>query len=96
MASAFAPGRRAPSALCLRLVRSAGGRSACGPEKQRYDMNAMKRTTRKAVAKAKEAIAEVLGDGDLREEAKADQRNAEEDNPKGYAVKPMGNLDQLT
>jgi hypothetical protein len=56
----------------------------------------MKRTTRKAVAKAKEAIAEVLGDGDLREEAKADQRNAEEDNPKGHAVKPMGNLDQLT
>jgi len=65
-------------------------------KKQRYDMNAMKRTTRKAVAKAKEAIAEVLGDGNLREEAKADQRNAEQDNEKGPTVKPMGNLDQLT
>lgn len=59
-------------------------------------MIAVKRTTRKAVAKAKEAIAEVLGDGNLREEAKADQRMAEEENAKRVAVKPMGNLDQLT
>ena len=49
-----------------------------------------------ASAKAKEAIAEVLGDGKLQEEAKAEQRKAEEEENEPGSLNPLGNLDRLT
>jgi uncharacterized protein YjbJ (UPF0337 family) len=60
-------------------------------------MGTIKRAARQAKGKAKEAIAEVLGDGKLREEAKAEQRGSEpEDDKEPGGVNPLGNLDRLT
>jgi uncharacterized protein YjbJ (UPF0337 family) len=63
-------------------------------------MGTIRRTTRKAAGKAKEAIAEVLGDGKLQEEAKAEQReqrvSEEEKDKEPGSLNPVGNLDRLT
>jgi hypothetical protein len=59
-------------------------------------MGKTKARARKASAKAKEAIAEVLGDGKLQEEAKAEQRKAEEEENEPSSLNPLGNLDRLT
>lgn len=60
-------------------------------------MSTITRAARQAKGKAKEAIAEVLGDGKLQAEARSEQRKSEEDEheePRG--PKPLGNLDRLT
>jgi uncharacterized protein YjbJ (UPF0337 family) len=60
-------------------------------------MGTIKRTARQAKGKAKEAIAEVLGDGKLQEEAKAEQRKGEDDADKEPgSLNPLGNLNRLT
>ena len=59
-------------------------------------MGTIKRAARRAKGKAKEAIAEVLGDGKLREEAKAEQRGSEQDDKEPGSLNPLGNLDRLT
>jgi hypothetical protein len=60
-------------------------------------MGTIKRATRQVRGKAKEAIAEVLGDGKLQQEAKAEQRQDEQDEDKAFGgLKPLGNLDRLT
>lgn len=58
-------------------------------------MGRIKRAARQAKGKAKEAIAEVLGDGRLQEEAKAEQRKSQEEEDKEPGG-PLGNLNRLT
>ena len=58
-------------------------------------MGTIKRAARQAKGKAKEAIAEVLGDGKLQEEARAEQRQKDE-NEEPSGPKPLGNLNRLT
>jgi uncharacterized protein YjbJ (UPF0337 family) len=58
-------------------------------------MGTIKRAARQAKGKAKEAIAEVLGDGRLQDEAKAEQRNSQEKEDKEPGS-PLGNLNRLT
>lgn len=58
-------------------------------------MGTIKRAARQAKGKAKEAIAEVLGDGRLQEEAKAEQRKSQEEEDKEPG-NPLGNLNRLT
>ena len=62
-------------------------------------MGAIRHATRRAAGKAKEAVAELLGDGKLQEEAWAEQREAvaegrDDDEPAGR--KSLGNLHRLT
>ncbi|XIA63521.1 CsbD family protein [Bradyrhizobium sp. TZ2] len=59
-------------------------------------MGKIKGTPRRTIGKAKEAVAEVLGDGKLQEEAKAEQRKADEEDNEPDSLKPFGNLDRLT
>jgi uncharacterized protein YjbJ (UPF0337 family) len=61
------------------------------------DMGALKGTADKAIGKTKEAVAEIIGDGGLREEAKGQQRKgeAETDDAKSDAD-PFAPLNQLT
>ena len=60
-------------------------------------MGTIKRATRQVKGKAKEAIAEVLGDGKLQQEAKDEQRKDQQDEDKELGgPKPLGNLDRLT
>jgi uncharacterized protein YjbJ (UPF0337 family) len=58
-------------------------------------MGTIKRAARQAKGKAKEAIAEVLGDGRLQEEAKAEQRKSQEEEDKEPG-RTLGNLNRLT
>lgn len=50
----------------------------------------------KLVGKTKELIAEIIGDGKLQEEAKAQQRTSEEKTNKPGVLNPFGNLKNLT
>jgi uncharacterized protein YjbJ (UPF0337 family) len=60
-------------------------------------MGTIRRTTRKVAGKAKEAIAEVLGDGKLQEEARAEQRESEgEEDKEPASLNPLGIPDRLT
>ena len=60
-------------------------------------MGTIKRAARQAKGKAKEALAEILGDGKLQAEGKAEQRESqEEDNSESRDLSPLGNLDRLT
>jgi hypothetical protein len=62
-------------------------------------MGTIKRTARKAAGKAKEVMAEVLGDGKLQEEARAEQRKSEDENAEkkeSSSLNPLGNLNRLT
>ena len=62
-------------------------------------MGTVKRTARKAAGKAKEAVAEVLGDGKLQEEARAEQRKSDDEeaeDKKPSSLNPLGNLNRLT
>jgi uncharacterized protein YjbJ (UPF0337 family) len=66
---------------------------------QRRDtgMSALKGTADKAIGKTKEAVAEIIGDGALREEGKQQQRKGEaaKDDAKSDAD-PLGPLNRLT
>lgn len=57
-------------------------------------MGTIKRAALQAKGKAKEAIAEVLGDGRLQEEAKAEQRKSQEEDKE--PTNALGNLNRLT
>jgi len=60
-------------------------------------MGTIKRAARQAKGKAKEAIAEVLGDNRLQEEAKTEQHKGDEEEAKQpSSLNPLGNLDRLT
>jgi uncharacterized protein YjbJ (UPF0337 family) len=60
-------------------------------------MSALKATTDKIVGTAKEAIAEITGDGKLQEEGKTQQRKAAAGAKTDQSdAKPLGNLDKLT
>ncbi|MEH2507716.1 MULTISPECIES: CsbD family protein [unclassified Bradyrhizobium] len=59
-------------------------------------MGTIKRTTRRVAGKTKEVIAEVVGDGKLQEEAKAEQRKIEDEDKDPSELNPLGNLHRLT
>lgn len=59
-------------------------------------MGTSKRQPTELLGKSKEAIAEMLGDGKLREEAKAQQRKDDEGRSKSGGLKALGDLDRLT
>ena len=59
-------------------------------------MGSLKGTAKIAIGKAKELVAEILGNGKLREESKLDQRKGEEEKEQSGGLKPLGNLDRLT
>jgi uncharacterized protein YjbJ (UPF0337 family) len=60
-------------------------------------MGTIKRAARQAKAKAKEAVAEILGDGKLHEEGKAEQRKRQDEENKDLRdLSPPGNLNRLT
>lgn len=60
-------------------------------------MSKPKAATRKAAGKVKELAAEMVGDGRLREDAKAQQRRAEaERDEPADDLNPLAKLDQLT
>ncbi|OCK54855.1 hypothetical protein [Bradyrhizobium sp. LMTR 3] len=59
-------------------------------------MGTIKRTTRRVAGKTKEVIAEVVGDGKLQEEAKAEQRKIEDEDKEPSELNPLGNLHRLT
>ncbi|MFG3591389.1 CsbD family protein [Bradyrhizobium sp. RDI18] len=59
-------------------------------------MGTIKRTTRRVAGKTKEVIAEVVGDGKLQEEAKAEQRKIEDEGKEPSQLNPLGNLYRLT
>ncbi|WP_028348808.1 hypothetical protein [Bradyrhizobium murdochi] len=59
-------------------------------------MGTIKRTTRRVAGKTKEVIAEVVGDGKLQEEAKAEQRKIEDEDKDPSKLNPLGNLHRLT
>ena len=59
-------------------------------------MGSLKGAAEIAIGKAKELVAEILGNGKLREESKLDQRKGEEEKEQSGRLKPLGNLDRLT
>jgi uncharacterized protein YjbJ (UPF0337 family) len=59
-------------------------------------MATLKGTTGKIAGKAKEAVAEIIGDGKLREEGKAQQRKAEAEANEPDEANPLEPLDKLT
>ena len=50
----------------------------------------------KLAGKTKELIAEIIGDGKLQEEARAQQRTSEEKTNEPSVLNPFGNLKNLT
>jgi len=58
-------------------------------------MGTLKGTAENAIGKIKEVVAEIVGDGKLREEGKVEQRADPEKSESG-GIKPLGNLDRLT
>jgi uncharacterized protein YjbJ (UPF0337 family) len=59
-------------------------------------MGTPKSMTEKISGKTKEAVAEIIGDGKLREEGKAEQRKAEMEANEPEAANPLEPLDKLT
>jgi uncharacterized protein YjbJ (UPF0337 family) len=64
-------------------------------------MGILKGTTDKAIGKVKEAIAEIIGDGKLREEGKREQRTGDQEKSQNSSdesgsLNPLGNLNRLT
>jgi uncharacterized protein YjbJ (UPF0337 family) len=59
-------------------------------------MGSLKATADKGIGKVKELVAEIIGDGKLRDEAKLDQQKADEEKNASGGFKPLGNLDRLT
>jgi uncharacterized protein YjbJ (UPF0337 family) len=64
-------------------------------------MGILKGTTDKAIGKVKEAVAEIIGDGKLREEGKREQRTADQEKNQSNSeetgsLNPLGNLNRLT
>jgi uncharacterized protein YjbJ (UPF0337 family) len=64
-------------------------------------MGSLKGTTDRAIGKIKEAVAEIFGDGKLREEAKLDERvgdleKSQQNDKESGGLNPLGNLDRLS
>ena len=59
-------------------------------------MGALKGTTDKVAGTAKEAVAELIGDGRLQEEGKKQRRKGGKRQNEQSDSKPLGNLDKLT
>jgi uncharacterized protein YjbJ (UPF0337 family) len=59
-------------------------------------MASLKGTTDKIAGKTKEAVAEIIGDGKLREEGKAQQRKAKRETNEPGEPNPLRPLDKLT
>jgi uncharacterized protein YjbJ (UPF0337 family) len=64
-------------------------------------MGSLKGTTDRAIGKIKEAVADIFGDGKLREEAKLDERvgdleKSQQNDKESGGLNPLGNLDRLT
>ena len=59
-------------------------------------MARLKDTTDKIAGKSKQAVAEIIGDGKLSEEGKAQQRKAETEADQSGDVHPLRPLDKLT
>jgi uncharacterized protein YjbJ (UPF0337 family) len=59
-------------------------------------MGALKGTADKAIGTAKEAVAEIIGDGRLQEEGKTQQRKGGNRENEPSDSKALGNLDKLT
>ena len=59
-------------------------------------MATLKDTTDKIAGKGKQAVAEIIGDGKLREEGKAQQRKAEAEADEPGEANPLEPLDKLT
>ena len=59
-------------------------------------MATLKDTGDKIAGKTKEAVAEIVGDGKLREEGKAQQRKAEAEADKQGDASPLDPLNKLT
>ena len=59
-------------------------------------MATLKGTGDKIAGKTKEAAAEIIGDGKLREEGKAQQRNAEAEADKQGDASPLAPLNKLS
>ena len=66
------------------------------PSRANEDHGYFKAAADKTLGKSKEAIAEMLGDGKLREEAKAQQRKDDEGRSELGGLKALGDLDRLT
>jgi uncharacterized protein YjbJ (UPF0337 family) len=64
-------------------------------------MGILKGTADKAIGKVKEAVAELIGDGKLREEGKREQRTGDQEKTQNSSeesgsLNPLGNLNRLT
>jgi uncharacterized protein YjbJ (UPF0337 family) len=59
-------------------------------------MGTLKGATDRIAGKTKEAAAEIIGDGKLREEGKAQQRKAETEADQQGDANPLDSLDRLT
>ena len=59
-------------------------------------MATLKGTTDKIAGKSKQAVAEIIGDGKLREEGKAQQRKAEANTDQQSNADPLDPLNKLT
>ena len=59
-------------------------------------MARLKDTTDKIAGKSKQAVAEIIGDGKLREEGKAQQRKAEANTDQQSNADPLDPLNKLT
>jgi uncharacterized protein YjbJ (UPF0337 family) len=59
-------------------------------------MATLKGTTDRIAGKSKEAVAEIIGDGKLREEGKAQQRKAEAEESEPDEADPLEPLNKLT
>jgi hypothetical protein len=59
-------------------------------------MATLKSTTDRIAGKSKEAVAEIIGDGKLREEGKAQQRRADAETDEPVDANPLKPLTHLT
>jgi uncharacterized protein YjbJ (UPF0337 family) len=59
-------------------------------------MGTLKGTAENAIGKIKEVVAEIIGDGKLRDEGKIEQGDANKEKSDSGGIKPLGNLDRLT
>jgi uncharacterized protein YjbJ (UPF0337 family) len=71
-------------------------RQAGGHEHRNIVMGTLKGTAEKAIGKVKEVVAEIIGDGKLRDEGKVEQGEANKEKSDSGKLKPLGNLDRLT
>jgi uncharacterized protein YjbJ (UPF0337 family) len=67
-----------------------------GLDRKEFEMGTLKGATDRIAGKTKEAAAEIIGDGKLREEGKAQQRNAKTGADQPGEAYPLRSLDKLT